>query len=393
MQAQEERWGGEIGQAVLVLRLNILYSITMSKDIGREAEHLYSAHQEATQSINYFHSKLGEAAMADTVRSIGLEVDPVAPKRPWAQEFLYRAHLHNSRVLLEARSHYQQNEEDYYSTAIEEAVAAGKVINFGGVEYRPDSEQDVDDYYATQHHLKHFLESSSDSSEQAKKVASVLWEGLASSPDVTLVGERGDINLRSLEQVLASLPDYIRRLPGIGAYGLVTLSEFIQHCKEEMKPPELVEGEGGQDSPELLEETINIVRGPYSLSEITSEDYFLVREHLWEFRDQIAPHVSKIDAGRALSMLLHPQTNVPYINREELDPAELGLIIKDRQLIGFGAGPPATFNRGAVQVGSLFRFLESNNLTELYGYTPQRGAFLDELALYLSHKIESVKEK
>lgn len=177
---------------------------------------------------------------------------------------------------------------------------------------------------------------------------------------------------------LGSLLDFdgnISRLDHVSLQMEYFLRLFTDKVREQLEQPE-------------SEHSVNINRGPYSLSDITTEDHFLVREHLWEFREQFASEFTKQDAGRAFSIVLHPQTG-GHLNRSRssIDPAERGLIIRERKEIGFPAAPPTTFNREAVQVGSFLRFLENTPLHTLYGYTPKRGDFLDRLASHLTQKI------
>lgn len=130
---------------------------------------------------------------------------------------------------------------------------------------------------------------------------------------------------------------------------------------------------------------------PYSFSRITSRNQFLIREHFWEFRDQYATEFTELDAGRALSAVLHPQKgpNQPWSARLSLEPADLGLVVKARDELGFRAPPPQTFNVEAIQIAGLMDLLEKPEvLRELFGMTLKREDFLNRLIGQLKKQID-----
>jgi hypothetical protein len=134
-----------------------------------------------------------------------------------------------------------------------------------------------------------------------------------------------------------------------------------------------------------------ILISPYYFSQITSGNQFLIREHFWEFRDQFAKEFTELDAGRALSAVLHPQKgpNQPWSARLSLDPADLGLVVKARDELGFQPAPPQTFNVEAIQIAGLINLVERPEvLRELFGMTLKREDFLNRLVSQLKKQID-----
>lgn len=139
-----------------------------------------------------------------------------------------------------------------------------------------------------------------------------------------------------------------------------------------------------------------LVRGPYDLDEISSEDHFLIREHFFEFGERFFPNYPRNEMGKVLGLLLRPSYRYGYLrSATNLDPAQFGLLIIDRFELGFGAGPPQTFSRGAVHVGSFLNFVEnldSNGGLGIWGLNTERKYFLDRLAEHLKMQITELAE-
>jgi hypothetical protein len=147
-----------------------------------------------------------------------------------------------------------------------------------------------------------------------------------------------------------------------------------------------------QENDRPLQGKVEIVPGPYPFTEINSVNQFLIREHVWEFRERFAPDYTREDAGKALSAILHPAVgpNQPTRDRKLIDPADIGLVVKERREVGFGAPPAQTYNVEAVQVGGFLNLVnDPDNFGMLYGINPRGKVFLEQMASLLQQQIDS----
>jgi len=117
---------------------------------------------------------------------------------------------------------------------------------------------------------------------------------------------------------------------------------------------------------------------PYSFHEINSPDQFLVREHLTEFQETYAPHISRTYDGKVFGML-GGSSQRRYRTRQIPSPEELDLIVRERTEVGFRPSASPNYLTTAVQVGSVLGFVDrmkEGTLPYFWGLSNEKIEFL-----------------
>lgn len=142
-------------------------------------------------------------------------------------------------------------------------------------------------------------------------------------------------------------------------------------------------------------------REMYPLSEVTTRDHYLIKEHFDEIEEQVGRKYPKGFIGRAYAELVYPKrqyhgqrTGAP----SHMEPIEVGLVVAEREDLDLPRtkSPYTASGKRALQAGSFLDFMakvNSGEMMDLDGLGDIRKEFFNQAAVAIELQIEAAQAR